>query len=79
MSRRRALLRVGLISIATVVAAVAAFLWAGSPGETVEFADEGLETTVRRELDRRDGPIGEAELAAVTRLDAARSGVTDLA
>ncbi len=79
MSRRRALLRVGLISVATVLAALGLYLWAGSSGKAVEFVDEGIELAVRRELNRRDGPIGKAELAGVTRLDAARSGVTDLA
>ncbi len=78
MSRRRALLRVGVISALTVVVAMIAYLWAASPGTAVEFSDEGLETAVRRELDRRDGSIGEAELAAITRLDATRSGVVDL-
>ncbi|MFW5737405.1 MAG: CotH kinase family protein [Spirochaetota bacterium] len=79
MSRRRALLRVALVSAATVVVALAAYLWARSPADTVEFTDEGIELAVRRSIGLRDGPIPARELAGLTRLDAARSGVRDLA
>ncbi len=78
MSRRRALLRVALVWATAIVVTIVAYLWARSPAETVEFADAGLELAVRRALERGERPIDARELATVTRLDAARSGVRDL-